>query len=80
MNAERAARRAPVSGHKNFFWPTIPIKKKQKKNKSPSFLSQCGISYDHKAKNFKMKKQKATSSQAPKRVGPPNKVKGSKQG
>jgi len=74
MNAERAAKRAPVSGHKNFFWPTIPIKKKQKKNKSASFLSQCGISYDHKAKNFKMKKQKATSS----RVGPPNKVKGSK--
>ena len=51
MNAERAAKRAPVSGHKNFFWPTIPIKKKQKKNK-------------------------VTSS----RVGPPNKVKGSKQG
>ena len=47
---------------------------KNKKNKSPSFLSQSGISYDHKAKNFKMKKQKATSS----RVGPPNKVKGSK--
>ena len=29
--------------------------------KRASFLSQCGISYDHKAKNFKMKKQKATS-------------------
>jgi len=51
MNAERAAKRAPVSGHKNFFWPTIPIKKKQKKNKSASS-----------------------------RVGPPHKVKGSKQG
>jgi len=28
MNAERAARRAPTSGHKNFFWPTIPKRKK----------------------------------------------------
>ena len=50
----------------------------RQKRQAASFLSQCGISYDHKAKNFKMKKQKATSSQAPKRVGPPNKVKGSK--
>ena len=33
-------------------------------DKATSFLSQCGISYDHKAKNFKMKKQKATSPQA----------------
>ena len=33
-------------------------KKKIKKNKSASFLSQCGISYDHKAKNFKMKGSK----------------------
>ena len=71
MNAERAAGPA---GH------NLKLKLKNKKNKSASFLSQCGISYDHKAKNFKMKKQKATSSQAPKRVGPPNKVKGSKQG
>jgi len=31
-------------------------------SQAPSFLSQCGISYDKKAKCFKMKKQKATSS------------------
>ena len=64
MNAERAAgpaRRAPVSGHKNFFWPTIPIRAQPQVEKNK-------------------KKNKATSSQAPKRVGPPNKVKGSKQG
>ena len=52
MNAERAAGPA---GH------NLKLKRKNKKNKSASFLSQCGISYDHKAKNFKMKKQKATS-------------------
>jgi len=39
LNAERAARRAPATGHKNFFWPTIPIKK-TKKNKPSS--SQAG--------------------------------------
>ena len=33
----------------------------RQKRQAASFLSQCGISYDHKAKNFKMKKQKATS-------------------
>jgi len=55
MNAERAA--GPARHN-------LKLKRKNKKNKSASFLSQCGISYDHKAKNFKMKKQKATSPQA----------------
>ena len=33
---------------------------------------------DKKIKKLEIEKNKATSSQAPKRVGPPNKVKGSK--
>tara|TARA_Y100001951_G_C11110759_1_gene167341 strand:+ start:179 stop:415 length:237 start_codon:yes stop_codon:yes gene_type:complete len=42
----------------------------KKLNKSPSFLSQCEISYDKKAKCFKMKKKKRTRLQAPKPPSP----------
>jgi len=38
----------------------------KKLNKTTSFLSRCGISYDKKAKCFKMKKKKKTRLQAPK--------------
>ena len=54
---------------------------------SPAYVRSCEKFFASNATRHnlfteieKNKKNKVTSSQAPKRVGPPNKVKGSKQG
>ena len=69
MNDERAGWRA----------------QQKKIKRGQQILRQCTREVEQSLAKFglglrKIKKYKVTSSQAPKRVGPPNKVKGSKQG